>query len=228
MSEEAKMTDSVKRKRIALGLGSTAVVLGGITIAGLLGAFSTPAHTEETLRAGGQVASSAVQGSLPEVLQTSATPQPVAETTTSPSAVKAQEDSGGPKSEVPKSNNCYDNDGAQVLTREKATPEIRREFADLAASTLIAKGITATVGGEGSQFLLFTAAPENADQLSDWEHIFQGDGSAKANVCLKGFAEVQFIVRDASMNQQLLSKVPTDVHQTWSYAVQNYGATPMK
>jgi hypothetical protein len=45
---------------------------------------------------------------------------------------------------------------------------------------------------------------------------------------LEQFAEIQFVIRDADMNQRLIDKFPTDPVELERYVMQTGGATPVQ
>jgi hypothetical protein len=75
---------------------------------------------------------------------------------------------------------------------------------------------------------LFVSTPENEAVLMHWATLARSDMSMRANWCTKGFAEVQFIIRDANMNQKLVSKFQTNAWEAFRYMQQRGGATPVQ
>jgi hypothetical protein len=126
----------------------------------------------------------------------------------------------------PKFTNCYDN--SFLRTAYKETSETRQQFALGAAEKLEASGIYVSARGEDNKYLLMVATPDNEDALRQFAAGMESNVSAHANFCVQGFAEVQFIIRDANMNQKLIQKFQTNFSQSWQYLLQHGGATPVQ
>jgi hypothetical protein len=123
--------------------------------------------------------------------------------------------------------NCHDND---ILARRGGeTSATRSQFAN-DASVALSKfsNIDASVGGDSNEYLLYSAPPDGEVDLRQLYADIKAGQSLRANLCMKGFSEVQFIVRDANMNQKLVAKLQTNLLEAFHYLQQRYGATPVK
>jgi hypothetical protein len=166
---------------------------------------------------------------------TQATPTPVVAQTPNPPSSQDSEPQSSPdtSASVPAQANptgapanCYDNKILSTFFKE--TSQTRSQLAQEVAEKLQADDIYVSVGGEDNKYLLFVSTPENAAVLRHWATLARSDMSMRANWCTKGFAEVQFIVRDASMNQKLVSKFQTNAWESFRYMQQRGGATPVR
>jgi len=122
--------------------------------------------------------------------------------------------------------NCYDN--TILSSYFKETSETRKQFAQESTDKMAAHSIYVSAGGEGDRYLLYVVTPENEVALRQWASLVRSDPSVRANLCTKGFAEVQFIVRDANMNQKLVSKFQTNAWEAFRYMQQRGGAIPIQ
>ncbi len=194
----------------------------------LLGGFALHRH----------LLAAAATNVTPDALQTTPTEQssaapaeaqtpdpPSAQATATPSASDTADSPSAPDPS-PASLNCYNN--PMVLLAAKNTAQSRKLFAQGTVDSLDDQGIYVSVGGDDNQYLLFTATPDGENNLIQWAHDSMASPSVRANICLEGFAEVQYIVRDEDMDQTLIASFQTNVAETFRYAQQRVGATPMQ
>jgi TPR repeat protein len=124
-----------------------------------------------------------------------------------------------------KQRGCYND--AFLHHQNPATSATRNQIALDFANRTQSLNIFVSAAGEDNEYLLFAAPLENEQQLRELAAAIEGsDKSARANFCLQQFAEVQFVVRDANMNQRLISKFSTDPLELQRYVMQTAGATP--
>jgi hypothetical protein len=88
--------------------------------------------------------------------------------------------------------------------------------------------VNVIAAGDDKEYLLYVATPENEDALQGMAKEISSNPSARANFCLHGFAEVQFIIRDENMNQTLAGKFQTNFDQTLDYVRERQDATPIR
>lgn len=128
--------------------------------------------------------------------------------------------------------NCYDNQSfrnSPFETGMNISWKTREEFSQkIASAQYVAEyDITVLPAGDDSQYLLFVTDPGNTSSLMQLAMFMKNSDSIRANLCIQGFAEAQFIVRDENMQQTLLMKLPTNVNQAVHYLGQHDMATPM-
>jgi hypothetical protein len=194
-------------------LGWTALVLGGVAIgvallAPAMGAgHGKPTHVE--------------QPPAPSVAPVSQSPNSRTSDLNTAANLPAQSES------KPMSTNCFEND---LLARKGGETSVTRgQFADDSAERLSKiSNIYASAQGDSNEYLLFSTSPENIDDLRQLYADMTAKPSIRANLCMKGFFEVQFIVRDAHMNQKLVAKFQTNISEALHYLQQQYGATPIQ
>ena len=113
--------------------------------------------------------------------------------------------------------NCYDSDALKrIRLRMGTTADTRRDFAVKKTEGLDrlvgADVIWLTTGGTDNQYLLFSSSPENAYILGQVSKAIWQPAS-QDNLCALGFAEVQFITKNADFQQELLKKYTTSASE---------------
>jgi hypothetical protein len=121
--------------------------------------------------------------------------------------------------------NCFDNPLFSLALHR--TPETRSQFALDLSKKLDNYDIYVSASGESNKYLLFAAVPENESALRQLAGDLIPNPSVQANWCSEGFAQVQFVIRDADSGQKLISKYKTNGLQTVNYVRQRGGATPV-
>jgi hypothetical protein len=148
---------------------------------------------------------------------------------TNPSAPKPAVVNEPTKPEDPNPN-CYDMPfAAQTSGKTAAT---RTAFAVDASNnmdrTLGMDTVYAITAGENKEYLLFSTSPGNENVLRQLASEMLSSKSIRANLCVQGFAEAQFLIRDDNNNQRLLRKYKTSAKETWRYIGQRGGAVPVQ
>jgi hypothetical protein len=78
--------------------------------------------------------------------------------------------------------------------------------------------VTIIADGEDMKYLLLSVEPVEQDQLQELFAAYQLRPDFRTRLCMEGFQEAQFIVRDSS-GQRLLGKVVPTVSETSKYMV---------
>jgi hypothetical protein len=128
----------------------------------------------------------------------------------------------------PLDQNCYDDHYFSIVTRHDA--KTRMSFAMKLADGDQQNGIFVKAAGEDNKYLLFSSSPENESvlmQIASFALSSESEG-VRANYCVQGFAEVQFIVRGDDGSQRLLRRYKTSFQETWKYVNRVGGATPVE
>jgi TPR repeat protein len=87
--------------------------------------------------------------------------------------------------------------------------------------------VRAIAGGNNNKYLLFFSTPQNEPILRQVADAMTSSADIRANFCMQGFAEVQFLVRDANQNQKLIKKYRTNMNEI-DRAIKAYSATPVQ
>jgi hypothetical protein len=87
--------------------------------------------------------------------------------------------------------------------------------------------VRAIAGGNNNKYLLFFSTPQNEPTLRQVADAMTSSEDIRLNFCMQGFAEVQFLVRDASQNQRLIKKYRTDMNGIDKF-LREHSATPVR
>jgi len=128
----------------------------------------------------------------------------------------------------PKMKGCYAGPEPSAYHMTAAT---RRDFAQDTAQKvqgMVGRDVIyVNTAGDNDQILLFSADPSDGAILRNLAYTLRSNISVKSNFCMQGFAEVQFIIRDSSSNQTLVTKWEPNPTEWAQYMIQATGTKPM-
>jgi hypothetical protein len=218
-----------KNRSLAIGLLVAGALILAVAVAGI--AMHGSSHDRQSGGGGAapdpQTTNSEPPAQLAPALAAPDKQEALAPTATQTSDTEAAASVTTHAPATPAPINCHDND---ILARRGGeTSATRSQFANDAAVALSKfSNINASVGGDSNQYLLYSASPDGETDLRQLYTDMKAGQSIRANLCMKGFSEVQFIVRDANMNQKLVAKFQTNLVEAFHYLQQRYGATPVQ
>ena len=110
----------------------------------------------------------------------------------------------------------------------KATSQTRRQFAVDSIQKMnetVGYGIVnVNAAGDDNKYLLFFSTPQNESILRQVANGMTSTEDIRMNFCMQGFAEVQFLVRDATQNQKLITRYITTTSGLTKYVL-DYNTT---
>jgi hypothetical protein len=137
------------------------------------------------------------------------------------------------KAEADRAANEKDAEACNLFGTNKmgVSAQARKEYADKATQNAQEKigpdVLYDSAAGDNNRYLLIAAPPEHEYELNGFAAAMANSKSIRADLCLKGFSEVQFIVRYGDgYNQNLVKRIRLSFKETARYAMQVGGARP--